>query len=72
MDCGLPGSSVMGFSDKNTGMGCHFLLQGNDLGIEPTSPVLAGVFFFFFYQWATKEAPEMQIDIKKKNKHLEE
>ena len=29
MGCGLPGSSVHGDSpDKNTGMGCHALLQG--------------------------------------------
>ena len=29
MDCSLPGSSVHGISpDENTGMGCHFLLQG--------------------------------------------
>ena len=29
VDCSLPGSSVHGiFSDKNTGVGCHFLLQG--------------------------------------------
>jgi len=29
MDCGPPGSSVHGDSpDKNTGMGCHSLLQG--------------------------------------------
>ena len=27
MDCGLPGSSVC-FPGKNTGVGCHFLLQG--------------------------------------------
>ena len=28
-DCGLPGSSVHGDSpDRNTAMGCHFLLQG--------------------------------------------
>ena len=28
MDCNLPGSSVQGiFSGKNTGVGCHFLLQ---------------------------------------------
>ena len=26
MDCGLPGSSAHGISQ--TGMGCHFLLQG--------------------------------------------
>ena len=32
----------MGFSSKNTGVGCHFLLQGNlpDPGIEPRSPAL--------------------------------
>ena len=29
MDCSLPGSSVQGnFSGENTGVGCHFLLQG--------------------------------------------
>ena len=31
MDCSLPGSSVHGPMDslgKNTGVGCHFLLQG--------------------------------------------
>ena len=28
MDCSPPGSSVLGFSDKNTGVGCHALLQG--------------------------------------------
>ena len=27
MDCSPPGSSVMGYS-KNTGVGCHSLLQG--------------------------------------------
>ena len=32
----------MDFSDKNTVVGCHFLLQGNlsDPGFEPTSPAL--------------------------------
>ena len=31
MDCSLPGSSVHGggyFLGRNTGVGCHFLLQG--------------------------------------------
>ena len=29
MDCSLAGSSVQGnFSGENTGVGCHFLLQG--------------------------------------------
>ena len=42
------------FPGKNTGLGCHFLLQGNllDPGIEPMSPVGR----FFFYHWATREA----------------
>ena len=32
----------MGFSRQDTGVGCHFLLQGNlpDPGIEPRSPAL--------------------------------
>ena len=41
MDCSLSGSSVRGILGKNTGVGCHFLLQGMDLpdpGIEPASP----------------------------------
>ena len=45
MDCRLPGSSgdsPWSFSGKSTGVGCHFLLQGNlpDPGIEPRSPTL--------------------------------
>ena len=36
---------AMDFSDKNTVVGCHFLLQGNlsDPGFEPTSPAAAAV-----------------------------
>ena len=35
------------FPGKNTGVGCHFLLQGDlpDPEIEPASPALAGGFF---------------------------
>ena len=49
----LQASLSMGFSGKNTGVGCHFLLQGNfpNPGIKPASPwspALAGRFFFFF------------------------
>ena len=43
MDCSPPGSSIHGDSPgKNTGVGCHFLLQGNlpTPGIEPRSPAL--------------------------------
>ena len=40
----------MGYSSKNSGVGCHFLPPGDlpDSGIEPvflTSPALAGRFF---------------------------
>ena len=41
-DCSLPGSSVHGDSpDKNTGVDCHSLLQGDlpHSGIKPMSPV---------------------------------
>ena len=45
-----PGSSIHGnFPGKNTGVGCHFLLQGifslPELDIKPASPALAGGFF---------------------------
>ena len=42
MDCSLPGSSVHGiFPGKNTGVGCHFLLQGIFLtqGLNPGLPL---------------------------------
>ena len=41
MDCSLPSSSVHRDSpDKNTGVACHALLQGDlpDPGIKPASP----------------------------------
>ena len=42
MDCSSPGFSVHGHSPgKNTGVGCHALLQGLPTpGIEPRSPTL--------------------------------
>ena len=43
MDCSPPGFSVHGDSPgKNTGVGCHALLQGDlpNPGIEPKSPTL--------------------------------
>ena len=47
MDCSPPASSVHGFPAKNTGAGCHFLLQGifPNPGIRPVCPALAGGFF---------------------------
>ena len=54
MDCSPPGSSVHGGDSpgKNTGVGCHALLQGIFL-IEPTSmsPALAGEFFATSTTW---------------------
>ena len=46
--CSPPSSSVHGILfGKITGVGCHFLLQGDlpDPAIEPASPTLAGGFF---------------------------
>ena len=43
VDCSQPGVSVQGESPgKNTGVGCHALIQGifPIQGIEPVSPVL--------------------------------
>ena len=50
MDCSPPDSSAHGIFSKNTGVGCHFLLQGifPMWSIEPTSlvsPAFAGRFF---------------------------
>ena len=49
MDCSLPGSSVHGDSPgKNTGVGCHALLQGifptqeSNPGLKPRYPALQG------------------------------
>ena len=43
MDCSLPGSSVHGDSlGKNTGVGCHALLQG----IFPTQGLNPGLWHF--------------------------
>ena len=46
-DCGPPGSSVPGtLQAKNSGMGCHFLLQGifptqgSNLGLPHCRPIL--------------------------------
>ena len=45
VDCQAPLS--MGFSGKNTGVGCHFLVHRNlpSPGIGPVSSALAGGFF---------------------------
>ena len=50
----------MGFPGKNTGVGCHFLLQGI-FPIQRSSPrLLLGR--WILYHWATREAPrELQM-----------
>ena len=52
MDCSLPGFSVHGDFHKNTGMGCHFLLQGRPK--DQTGITCIGR--QMFYHWATTEA----------------
>ena len=49
-DCSPPDSCPWDFSGKNTGVGCHFLLQGQggglpNPGITPGSPAFAGRLF---------------------------
>ena len=46
------------FPGKNTGVGCHSLLQVGlpNPGIKPRSPALQAVLFFFLTVWATREA----------------
>ena len=56
MDCSPPGSSVHGNSPgKNTGVGCHFLLQGifltQALDLSLMSLVLVGGFFTASATW---------------------
>ena len=60
MDCSPPDSSVHGDSPgKNTGVGCHALLQGSSQPRDWTKVShIAGRFFTI---WATREAVKMQI-----------
>ena len=46
------------FPRQDTGVGCHFLLQGNltNPGIESTTPVSPALQVNFFYRWAIREA----------------
>ena len=57
MDCSPPGSSVPGDSPgRNTGEGCHALLQGIFLTQDQTQvPCTAGALFTI---WTTREAQE--------------
>ena len=57
VDCSLPGSSVL--SGKNTGMGCHFLLQGIFL-IQGLNPGL-----FHFLHWQVDSLPLCHLGSRK-------
>ena len=69
MDCSPPGYSVHGDSPgKNTGMGCHALLQGivPAQGLNQVS-CTAGRFFTV---WATREAQKKREDEKYSSDHV--
>ena len=44
MDCSLPGSSVHGIFQKNTGVDCHFLLQQSNIEQDNTLIILAVIY----------------------------
>ena len=59
IDCSPTGYSIHGDSpDKNTGMGCHFLLKGSfsNRGIKPVSPTGLLHCRRILYRWATGAA----------------
>ena len=63
MDCSLPGSSVHGDSpDKNTGLGCHGLLQG----ILPTHGLNPGLLHCrqILYQLSNKGIPKNVLSVQ--------
>ena len=64
MDCSLPGSSIHGDSPgKNTGVGCHFLLQG----IVPTQGSNLGLLHRrrIVYHLSHQGSPEKELKDEK-------
>ena len=57
--------------DKNTRVGCHFLLQGNlpEPGMKPRSLMSPAVAGGFFNTSATWETPQRQLDKSKNYPH---
>ena len=67
MNCSLPGPSVHGiFQARNTGVGCHFLLQGIFLtqGSNPRLLYLLHWQLDFFISWATRETQIHEWKVK--------
>ena len=59
MDCSPPGFSIHGsFAGKDTGVGCHFLLQE----IFPTQGSVSCIASRFFPVWATRPILEFHIN----------
>ena len=66
MDCSLPGSSVYGdFPGKNTGMGCHTLLQGIFLTQVSNTQLLC------LLLWQVDSFPQMPIPPGKRDTEIE-
>ena len=56
------GPFSMDFPCKNTGVGCHFLLQGIFL-TQGSNPCLLHLLHWYLYHWATWEAPDICIQV---------
>ena len=71
MDCSPPGSSVHEFSSKNTGVGCHALLQGifPTQGSYPVSIISLALAGWFSTTSATWEAQE-KVEYRSNPGHL--
>ena len=64
MDCSLPGSSCpWDFPGKNTGVGCHSLLQGIFLTQGSNMGLLNWQEDFFFYQLSHQGSPMVCLHI---------
>ena len=62
MDCTLPGFSVHGDSlGKNTGVGCHFLLQGSSWPRDQTYISCVCCFADGFFTAETPGKPQVQV-----------
>ena len=64
MVCRLPGSSVHGFSSKNTKVGCHLLLQGIFLTQELNPSLLhcRQILYYLSYQGGPRKFPSTSLE----------